>query len=282
MKSFNIVTFSLILFGGFLLTSCNQTNVVDILNSLLKTEKWTFGEKNTYYNYPNLVSSDLLINDSQNGNIVTEDNVKIKLLEASQLISYEYAITLHWLAYKLISLNYYFSQHFSTADLETRKQYSDTMKSIMTKVKKLTQRFFSALQFIDNLDISYQKLFLKRLSEILLIFNEFDLYESSNELLLSFYQYVLSGTLESSINSVILCINHYYKAIPIMPMSNLDDLHIKYYSQSYTNKKSAEELADLKSHCKLILKSVDEFIEKKYTNLGFIYNENLGESYYNL
>ncbi|XP_050530505.1 uncharacterized protein LOC126899543 isoform X1 [Daktulosphaira vitifoliae] len=270
MKSFTIVTFPFILFGGFLLTLCDETNV-DILNSLLDAKKWTLGVQYTYYNYCNLNKYDLLITD-YNEKIVTEYNVDIVLANLSQLISYEYAITVHWLANMLITLNTYFSINYKSACCETQNEFMETLTKCMTKLKELTKKFVSALIYINKLNITVQKPFLTNFISTLLNFNNFKFEPDINNMD-SLYEDVIRISIDtfSSTQSLIL---KYFELTPNISMINSNhDLDLKYQHKSYDTGITEEERKHLKLHSDLILNSVDELIQIKYTNLGFRYNE---------
>ncbi|XP_050530506.1 uncharacterized protein LOC126899543 isoform X2 [Daktulosphaira vitifoliae] len=89
----------------------------------------------------------------------------------------------------------------------------------------------------------------------------------------SLYEDVIRISIDtfSSTQSLIL---KYFELTPNISMINSNhDLDLKYQHKSYDTGITEEERKHLKLHSDLILNSVDELIQIKYTNLGFRYNE---------
>ncbi|XP_050531071.1 uncharacterized protein LOC126899873 isoform X2 [Daktulosphaira vitifoliae] len=298
MKSFTIVTFSLILLGGVLLTSCNQTNVVDILNSLLKIEKWSFSDKYTWYKTNTLEVlniNNLLLRDSMN--TVNEDNVDEKLLQTSLLISYEYAKTIHWLADMLTFMNYDCCVKNDEESIEIQKEFMRIFKSTLTKAKMVTTRFLSALQFIDDLKLSVEKKKIYDLIEILSRFNEIEINTELNDDRFYILYVNIDDMLKSIINHTVNYLDRFHNDDdddndPLDWDSKVEKLENTYRIHSIKNfcyvkneiskkflRKNTTPIDFLLKH---ITKSVDDIIKINYTDLGFEYDKMTKTSFYNL
>ncbi|XP_050525802.1 uncharacterized protein LOC126896774 [Daktulosphaira vitifoliae] len=286
MKSFTIAALSFILFDVFLLTSCNEEKAINILNSFLKSEKWSFNHAYKWYDIKIgtfFKTEDLLITDSKSKNIVTKDNVYDKITIGSQLLTYEYAKIVHWIGTML----YFMNKEWYTNDeipYNILIEYLEKLILTFEKVKWVLKLFLSALEFMNTIIESHEKTitdeFIELLTDFILKSNMLKFKVAINDvaLKLSFntFSELIHTFFSTKLEAILFkcCkINGFNKNFPLDLIEYI--LHYLYADRlkEKPDEKSIEEFTFFVFLHETILNSVDEIIEIYYTNLGFKYEE---------
>ncbi|XP_050544864.1 uncharacterized protein LOC126907541 [Daktulosphaira vitifoliae] len=295
MKSFTIVALSFILFNVFLLTSCYEEIVINILNSVLMSERWTFNHAYKWYDAEidtSFETEDLLITDSNSENIVTEENVFNKLKMGLQLLTFEYAKIVHWISSTLSFMN---KKLYGDGEIYSEtKERLKTFKLTYKEVNRVLILFHSALVFMKSIR---PRQFIAETCGLIDSLSEFNLNSNKSKVARALEGVDLDFTFNTFKELIKELVSSEYILLSCCEIKNIFEgafdeketfelINYKLNKQHHEklmekpDEKSKDEFTYFVFLHETILNSVDEIIKIYYTNLGFNYDEKKNKSNY--